>query len=85
MAQPTTLQDDIDIAFADVVDGLREKYVGVFGAAVFSGMMAGMLLKTAIRLAKEGGCPPHILRESVLASIRDEYAGGTSAAPLASK
>lgn len=67
------LADEIDIAFANTVDELRAKYVAAVGERNFSGQVTGIMLKTAIKLAQEGGCPEDVLRQSVLDSIREEY------------
>lgn len=70
------LQDEIDIAFAKTVDELREKHAASVGEQNFSGQVTGVMLKTAIKLAKEGGCPEHVLKESVLGSVREVYGKG---------
>jgi len=67
------LHDQIDIAFSKVVDELRVAHAAEVGEVNFSGQVTGVLLKTAIKLAKNGGCPKHVLRESVLATIQEEY------------
>lgn len=68
-----SIADEIDAAFAKVVDDLRAKYEFKLGGQNFSGQVTGVLLATAIKLAKDGGCPRNVLEQSVEARIREEY------------
>jgi len=67
------LQDELDIALTKVFEELRVKHEASVGKPFFLGQVAGFLLKSAIKLAKEGGCPYHVLRESLLDSVNEEY------------
>ena len=67
------LQAEIDVAFAKTVEELRAKYVAEVGEVGFSGQVTGVMLATAIKLAKDGGCPRSVLERNVEARIKEEY------------
>lgn len=66
------IHDDIDASLAKAVVELRTKY-NTMSLEVFSGQVTGVLLATAIKLAKQGGCPRHMLEEAAAKKIANEY------------
>jgi hypothetical protein len=67
------IAEDIDAVFSKAVVELSEKHAALVGDPHFSGQVTGVLLATAIKLAKDGGCPRSVLEQSVAARILEEY------------
>jgi hypothetical protein len=68
-----SFHDDVDEALSKGIEALQAKHEKAMGTTAFSSQVTGIMLATAIRTAKLGGCPRKILEGSILAKIEEEY------------
>ena len=68
---PTELQEELDKRMSLVIEQLRRE--ANMGSVSFSGGVTGFLLKTAVALAVEGGCPKKVLLKSMQDIIQESY------------
>jgi len=66
------IHDEIDTVLGKAIEELREKYKAM-PQVDFAGQVAGLLMATAVKMAKAGGCPRRVFEQAVLAKIKDEY------------
>jgi hypothetical protein len=66
------IHDEIDTVFGKAIEDLRKKHAGM-PQIEFAGQVAGLLLATAIKMAKAGKCPRNILERTVRSAIQIEY------------
>lgn len=66
------MHDEIDTALGEVVEKLREKYK-MLPRSEFSGQVTGILIATAIKLAKRDGCPRAVLEHATAVKISEAY------------
>jgi len=68
------IEEYLDINMSAVVDGLKAKAkADGTDPLTLSGAITGFLMKTGLALAASGGCPKHVMKKAMEASIEEAY------------